>query len=192
MVEGLHLFETAIGPCAIAWSGQGVVALQLPEADRETTRRRLLARRPDAIETEPPPAIAAVVQAVVALTLGEAVDLTGAPLDLADAPEFERRVWAICHAIPPGQTLTYGDIARRLGDVALSRAVGQALGANPIPIIVPCHRVLAADGRSGGFSGAGGVSTKLRLLNIERAHTTSAPLLFDDLPLAVKGQAQSN
>jgi methylated-DNA-[protein]-cysteine S-methyltransferase len=95
-------------------------------------------------------------------------------------------VWEITHAIPAGETLTYGDIARRLGDVSLSRAVGQALGANPIPIIVPCHRVLAADGKTGGFSAPGGVSTKLKLLNIERATTSAQPMLFGELPLEVR------
>ena len=187
MAIGAHIFETAIGPCGIAWSAAGVVAVQLPERDAATTRARLIARVPDAHAAAPPPDIEAVIAAIVAMIEGEPVDLTKVPLDLGRSAEFERRVWAICHAIPVGQTLTYGDIARRLGDVALSRAVGKALGANPIPVIVPCHRVLAADGRSGGFSGAGGVSTKLRLLNIERARSSAEPLLFGDLPLAVRG-----
>ena len=92
----------------------------------------------------------------------------------------------MARSIPPGQTLTYGEIADRLGDRRPAREVGQALGRNPFPIVVPCHRVLAADGRTGGFSAPGGVETKLRMLAIERAQPGGAPALFDDLPLAVR------
>jgi len=188
MSEGVHIFDTAIGPCGLCWNARGITAAMLPEATAEGTLARIRKRRPEAVVMEPPPEIARAVAAVIALTEGEPVDLTDIPLDQEGYPEFERQVWAICHAIPRGQTLTYGDIARQIGDVALSRAVGQALGANPIPIIVPCHRVVAADGKSGGFSAPGGVSTKLKLLNIERAATSAQPGLFDDLPLAVKGR----
>ena len=90
-------------------------------------------------------------------------------LDMSAVPDFEQRVYAETRSIPPGETLTYGDIATRLGDVGLSRAVGQALGRNPFAIVVPCHRVLAAGGKSGGFSAVGGVDTKRRLLEIEGA-----------------------
>jgi methylated-DNA-[protein]-cysteine S-methyltransferase len=186
MDEGVHIFETALGPCGLAWNARGVIAASLPEGTAEATLARLQKRRPSAVVAEPPVEMARAVAAVVALTEGEAVDLTGIPLDQEGYPAFERQVWAITHAIPHGQTMTYGDIARRLGDVALSRAVGQALGANPIPIIVPCHRVVAADGKTGGFSAPGGVSTKLKLLNIERAATSVQPGLFGDLPLAVR------
>jgi methylated-DNA-[protein]-cysteine S-methyltransferase len=186
MVQSLHLFETAIGPCGLAWSDAGVTGAALPEATAEATLMRLRRRRPDAEVRPPPPFIQAAATAIIALTQGEPVDLAFVPLDQNGYPAFDRKVWAITHAIPVGRTLTYGDIARQLGDVALSRAVGQALGANPIPIIVPCHRVVASDGRTGGFSAPGGVATKLRLLNIERAATSPEPLLFDDLPLAVR------
>lgn len=187
MPQGLHIFETAIGPCGLAWSEAGVTGAALPEPTAEATLTRLKRRRPDAEVRDPPAYIAEAAAAITALTRGEPVDLMGVALDQAGYPEFDRQVWAVTHAIPVGRTLTYGDIARRLGDIALSRAVGQALGANPIPILVPCHRVVAADGKTGGFSAPGGVSTKLRLLNIERAATSADPLLFGDLPLAVKG-----
>jgi methylated-DNA-[protein]-cysteine S-methyltransferase len=98
--------------------------------------------------------------------------------------DFEARVYAIARAIPPGSVRTYGDIARELGDLAAARAVGQALGRNPWPIVVPCHRVLGADGKVGGFSAPGGADTKLRMLTIERAQTSAEPSLFDDLPLS--------
>ncbi len=91
--------------------------------------------------------------------------------------------------IPPGETLTYGEVAARIGEPGAARAVGTALGQNPFPIVVPCHRVLAANGRTGGFSARGGVATKMRMLSIERARTGSAPTLFDalgGLPLAAR------
>ena len=103
----------------------------------------------------------------------------------AEISEFNRRVYAIARAIPNDLTLTYGEIAERLGDKALARAVGQAMGENPTPIIMPCHRVLAANGKTGGFSAPGGVITKLRLLTIEGAEP-GGPTLFDRLPLEAR------
>jgi methylated-DNA-[protein]-cysteine S-methyltransferase len=98
-------------------------------------------------------------------------------------PPFERRVYEVARTIVPGATLAYGDIAARLGAPGEARAVGQALGHNPFPLVVPCHRVLAAGGKVGGFSANGGIATKLRLLSIEGAQTSSAPPLFEKLPL---------
>jgi methylated-DNA-[protein]-cysteine S-methyltransferase len=180
------VFDTAIGDCALIWGEAGVVGAMLPESG---VRARIAHRYPDAVETTPPAAIAEAVAAVRALMRGEAADLTGVALDYRDAPDLYRKVWDIARTIPPGQTLTYGDIARRLGDVALSQQVGQALGKNPIPIIVPCHRVLAASGKTGGFSAPGGVATKMKMLSVERARTNPEPGLFDDLPLAARPSA---
>ena len=187
MPQALHIFDTAIGPCGLRWSERGVTGASLPEGSVEATLARLKRRAPDAEAREPPRDIVRAAEAIVALTQGEKPDLSFVELDFGDPSELERGVWEITRGIPVGETLTYGDIARRLGDIGLSRAVGQALGANPIPIVVPCHRVVAADGRTGGFSAPGGVPTKLRLLNIERAATSASPLLFDDLPLVVRG-----
>jgi methylated-DNA-[protein]-cysteine S-methyltransferase len=179
------LFETAIGACGIAWSETGIVALQLPERDRARTQTRLLRRWPDACETPPPPAVQVAIDNVVALTSGASVEQAGADLrnvvlDLEDVPAFDRDVYAVARAIAPGRTLTYGEIAARIGEPDAAREVGQALGRNRIPIIVPCHRVVAAGGRAGGFSATGGVDTKLRLLEIERATFADGPTLFDD------------
>jgi methylated-DNA-[protein]-cysteine S-methyltransferase len=121
-----------------------------------------------------------------ALLAGEPRTLEEIDVDLGGASNFHRKVWAVTRAIPAGETLTYGEVARRIGDPGAARAVGKALGENPVPIIVPCHRVLGAGGGTGGFSGGEGVETKLRMLTIERARTGNAPLLFDDLPLAAK------
>jgi methylated-DNA-[protein]-cysteine S-methyltransferase len=176
---GLALFDTTIGRCGIAWSGRGVVALQLPEAGDEATRTRMLRNRSGIAEATPPPSIRKAIEAIQALMRGEGTDLSFVELDLEGIAEFNRQVYEIARKIPAGETLTYGEIARRLGDVQLSRAVGQALGLNPVAIIVPCHRVLGADRKPGGFSGGGGVQTKLKMLSIERAHIGGTRDLFD-------------
>ncbi len=178
------LFDTAIGPCGLVWGDDGVTNAVLPEADLEATRQRLLRRTPSAVETDPPSDIATAIEAVRELFAGGQRDLADIKLDLSGVSDFQRDVYAIARAIPPGETLTYGDIARRMGSVNLSREVGQAMGKNPIPIIVPCHRVMAANGGTGGFSAPGGVDTKLKMLTIEKARTSAQPSLFDDLPLA--------
>lgn len=177
---GFALFETTIGPCAIAWGKGGIAGLQLPEGNPEATRRRILRRFAEAVETRPPPGVDLAIRDIVRLLDGEPRDLARIELDMSGVPEFHRRVYAVARAIPPGATLTYGEIARRLGDPGAARAVGQALGANPFPIVVPCHRVLAAGGKAGGFSANGGRLTKLRLLTIERARTGDTPTLFDE------------
>ena len=163
------LFDTAIGSCGIAWNDRGVVAFQLPEGSSSTTRRTLLSRLQDAVESPPSVSIQRVVDAVTALLRGERTDLAFVPIDMNGLPEFHQRVYDVARTIPAGATMTYGEIATRLGDPGSARAVGQALGRNPIPVIVPCHRVLAAGGRSGGFSAPGGTRTKLNLLAIEGA-----------------------
>jgi O-6-methylguanine DNA methyltransferase len=166
---GFALFETAIGACGIAWTDRGIVAIQLPEAADAATRQRLLRRLPEAREIAPPPAVQRAIDSIVLLLNGESADLSSIALDMDGVPEFHRRVYEIARTIPPGATLSYGEIAARLGDPGSARAVGQALGRNPFVIVVPCHRVLAANGKTGGFSAAGGTGTKLRLLAIEGA-----------------------
>ncbi|HVZ12831.1 MAG TPA: methylated-DNA--[protein]-cysteine S-methyltransferase [Bauldia sp.] len=182
------LFETAIGSMAIAWGSRGVVAVRLPEADAMALRARMVRRFPDAREELAPPGVDLAVRDMTRLIAGERVDLCRIAIDMADVPEFNARVYAAARAIPPGETRTYGEVAEAIGDRTAARAVGAALGANPFPVIVPCHRVLAANGRSGGFSARGGVATKMRLLAIEQARIGSSPTLFDEfggLPLAV-------
>lgn len=163
------LFETAIGSCGIVWNTRGISGFLLPEPTSSATRRRLQSRFTDAVETAPPPEIRRVIDAVVGLMSGERTDLAFVPVDMDGLPEFHQRVYEVARTIPPGATMTYGEIAARLGDPGSARAVGQALGRNPIPVIVPCHRVLAAGGRRGGFSAPGGTATKLHLLAIEGA-----------------------
>jgi methylated-DNA-[protein]-cysteine S-methyltransferase len=173
------LFDTAIGRCGIAWADRGVVAVQLPQPDEKQTRVRIKQRHADIVEAAPPPAVQAAIDGIVELMTGKPTDLSEINLDLTDVPEFNRNVYAIARQIPPGATLTYGDIAKKLGGVELSRNVGQAMGQNPCPVIVPCHRVLAAGGKPGGFSANGGVETKLKMLAIEGAYVNHTPSLFD-------------
>ncbi len=170
------LFKTAIGACGIAWGERGIRGLQLPESSEEKARARLSRRFRQATEAPPPATIRDAIDLIVRHLRGEASDLSGVELDMEAVPEFERRVYDIARAIPAGSTLTYGEIGTRLGDKLLSRDVGQALGRNPFPIVVPCHRGVAAGGKLGGFSARGGASTKLRLLAIESRHATALPL----------------
>jgi methylated-DNA-[protein]-cysteine S-methyltransferase len=177
--SGFTLFDTAIGRCGIAWNGRGIVAAQLPGTDEAKTRARLLRRCPQAPEEAPPPAVRQVIDRIVALLAGQAADLSDVTLDMEGVPPFNRGVYEVARTIPPGQTLTYGEIAARLGAPEEARAVGQALGENPFPPVVPCHRVVAAGGKTGGFSAPGGVDTKLRLLAIEGAQVGGSCPLFD-------------
>jgi methylated-DNA-[protein]-cysteine S-methyltransferase len=176
---GFAIFETPIGSCGIAWGPDGVAGVQLPDASAAATRRRLAQRFPDAAAAVPPPDVAKAVERIVALLRGEPADLTSVPLDMAGLSPFRRRVYETARTIGPGATLSYGEIAQRLGEPEAAREVGRALATNPFAIVVPCHRVLAAGGRTGGFSAPGGVATKLRLLAIESGHADRQPALFD-------------
>ena len=159
---GFALFDTPIDCCGIVWNGRGIAGVQLPETDRRAVHNRILRRFPGACEAVPPADVQRVVDDIAALLNGEPRDLGYAKIDTAALPDFHRRVYDVARTIPAGATLSYGEIAERLGDRLLAREVGEALGQNPFPLIVPCHRVLAAGGKMGGFSARGGVRTKLR------------------------------
>lgn len=173
------LFDTAIGRCGIAWGERGVVGLQLPESREAETRALVQRRFPEAREELPPAEVQHAVEDIVALLRGELRDLSAIALDMEQVPPFNRRVYEIARTIAPGATLSYGEIATRLNEPGAARAVGQALGRNPFAIIVPCHRVLAANGKIGGFSANGGIATKLRLLSIESTQAQSQLALFE-------------
>jgi len=173
------IFDSAIGACGILWGDRGITGVQLPMGNEDKTRKRIRQRNGDIAEVKPTPQVHSAIEAIVELLAGKPNDLSTVALDLDGVPEFNRGVYEIARTIPPGKTLSYGDIAKRLGGVELSRDVGQALGRNPCPIVVPCHRVLAAGGKPGGFSGNGGVATKLKMLAIEGALVNHTPSLFD-------------
>ena len=196
------LFDSPLGLCGLAWTGQGIRALQLPEATPALTVERLWlsangetgggsTSRLDQAGSAPtlqalldrglagcPPLIEQAIAEVLGLLAGEHFDLRDLRLDERHVSFFERRVYQAAREIPIGQTVTYGELARRIGAPAAARAVGRALGRNPFVIIVPCHRILAAGGRPGGFSAHGGLVTKRRLLSIEAAITSEALPLF--------------
>ncbi|TCN41597.1 methylated-DNA-[protein]-cysteine S-methyltransferase [Rhodococcus sp. SMB37] len=172
------LFDTALGRCAVVWREDGVAGFQLPESSDAATTTRLRDLFPDAAPIRPGPLARRVIDGVTALLGGEPDPLTDVDLDLTGLPDFDRRVYAVTRAIEPGRTRTYGDVAAAIGSPGSAQAVGQALGRNPIPILVPCHRVLAAHGALGGFSASGGTVTKRALLAAEGTPGFDDPTLF--------------
>jgi methylated-DNA-[protein]-cysteine S-methyltransferase len=181
---GITLFETAIGVCGISWSERGIRGVQLPAAREDLTSARLRRRTRGARELPAPPYVATAIDGITALLAGEHAELSSIELDLTGIEPFDRRVAEVAREIPAGETLTYGEIASRIGAPGEARDVGAALGRNRFPIIVPCHRVVAANGKLGGFSAPGGTRTKLRLLEIERRAHGPAPALFEGDGLA--------
>jgi methylated-DNA-[protein]-cysteine S-methyltransferase len=168
-MQGLSftLFDSAIGRCGIGWGEQGIACVQLPEANARETQRRVCAVLPGARLANPTDAVRNAIDGIVSVLEGEPTSLSFVQLDMRSIPPFHQRVYEVTRRVPPGATVTYGDIAIRLGAPGAARAVGRALGRNPFAIIVPCHRVLAANGKLCGFSAHGGTATKLRLLRIE-------------------------
>ncbi|MEO7938373.1 MAG: methylated-DNA--[protein]-cysteine S-methyltransferase, partial [Burkholderiaceae bacterium] len=161
--DGFVLFDTALGHCAIAWGPHAITGVQLPEINQAATRSRMRSRFPGATELPPPGHVRRAIDKLTAQLRGEPVvpgDLSDIELDMSDVAPFHQRVYALARRMLPGETMTYGEMARMLGAPDAARAVGQALGHNPFAPIVPCHRILAAGGRSGGFSADGGVRTK--------------------------------
>jgi methylated-DNA-[protein]-cysteine S-methyltransferase len=181
------LFQTAIGWCGIVWSPRGIAGVQIAEKSEQAARNRVVRRYPGVHEAVPPANVPRVIADIVALLIGEPKELSHVTLDLDGVSDFNRRVYDVARTIGPGATISYGEIAARLGDRTLARDVAQALSQNPFPIIVPCHRVLAAGGKMGGFSAPGGVRTKLRMLSIEGAQY-GEPTLFDRLPWAASAR----
>jgi methylated-DNA-[protein]-cysteine S-methyltransferase len=162
------IFETASGFCGIAWSSAGVARFQLPARSAEGAERMMQRRAPGAAPGLPTPEVGEVVAAVKRYFEGKETDFTQLRLDLDRQDEFSQRVYAAARRIKWGQTTTYGTLARELGGgPETARDVGQAMASNPIPLIIPCHRVLAAGGKVGGFSAPGGATAKLRMLDLE-------------------------
>jgi len=180
------LFDTAFGRCGISWRGGAVTHLQLPESHESATENRLRQHGLRAIAVAPDTWIARAITAITEYFAGREVDLRPVPVDFTSAPEFDRRVYSALRAVTWGHTTTYGDLARAVGEPDAPRAVGRALSRNPLPILVPCHRVVAAGGDVGGFSAPGGRITKARLLALEHiALDDENPTgdLFPDQPI---------
>lgn len=163
-----HLFETTAGFVAIGWNDRGVSALRLPAERADEAERALLRRLPGAVRTEPAHAVGAIVGDVVRYFAGEQVDFTAVPVDLGVQEPFFERVYKFVRGLGWGETTTYGAVAKALGaEPEFARDVGQAMAGNPVPLIIPCHRVMAAGGRIGGFSAPGGSLSKARMLELE-------------------------
>lgn len=178
--HGHVLFDTAIGICGMAWGPGGIVAVQLPEADADGTRARLLRGLSShcAEPGNPPAAVRSAIEGIQALLIGQPRDLCEVPLDMSRISTFHQQVYAIARGIAPGHTRTYGEVAEQISHKGLSRSVGQALGLNPFAPVVPCHRILGANGQTGGFSAGGGAATKMRMLEIEGAFAHETLALF--------------
>lgn len=169
-----RVFETALGWFAIGWTDGGISRVMLPGAEAEWLRERLASKN----GVEEAEGQGEVVRRIVAYAEGAEDAFQDLALDLSAVPELNRRIYEHIRGLGWGETTTYGAIARWLGDVAMSRTVGAAMGQNPIPLIVPCHRVLAADGRTGGFSSPGGVRAKMEMLALERAASPTGQFSF--------------
>ena len=176
------LFETSLGPCGIAWKEQetsrippAVTFFQLPEATRSITDARIAGRSGGRKARVPPPRIAGIIKKVRKHFQGDVQDFQDIVVDLDGAGPFARQVYEAVRKIPAGRTMTYGEIAAGMNRPTAARAVGQALGRNPIPLIIPCHRVLASGNKPGGFSAHGGVKTKAKMLEIEGKYGTIFP-----------------
>lgn len=165
--EGYAFFDTAIGRCGVAWNERGITAVQLPEDTDQATGARISQRFPQLAESVPPPPARAAMEAMAGLLAGEDADLSSIAVDFDGVPAFHRQVYEALRAAPRGTTLTYGELAELAGSPGAARAVGTALRRNPLAILVPCHRVVAAGGKLGGFSAAGGPGTKTRMLAAE-------------------------
>ena len=162
--------ETALGAFGIAWTEAGIARTWMHAPTVERTREEVLRAFPAAFESQPPADVAETIRGTVALLQGEPSDFNSATLDMSDIPDFDRRVYDAVRAVAPGSTMTYGEIAKQLGDdPRLARDVGVAMARNRFAPIVPCHRVVAAGGKLGGYSAPGGEDTKRRLLEIEHA-----------------------
>jgi methylated-DNA-[protein]-cysteine S-methyltransferase len=170
-----HLFATSLGHCGIAWGDNGITRFRLPDSDRNAAERHIGAKsKPE----EPPPHIAAVIAQARRYFAGEAVDFSDTELDLASIDPFRRSIYDTLRKVRFGETVTYGELARRAGAPGAAQDVGIAMARNPAPLIIPCHRVLAAGGKLGGFSAPGHTEAKERMLALEGVYIDNQPRLI--------------
>lgn len=154
-------FPTAFGSCRLRWEDHRITGFRLPTAEPEGET---------VTDDPPPPWVQAIIARVQAHLAGQPQDFADLPYAFDQVAAFPQQVYRATLQVKSGQTRSYGDIALALGQPpAVSRAVGTALGANPWPLLIPCHRIVASDGKMTGFSGPGGIKTKLRLLALEGA-----------------------
>ncbi len=176
--HGSTIVDTRLGFAGIAWSEAGLTRLCLFQSDRAAVERRLdrlgfAGRR--TMESALPGWVDRLVADIKAYAEGETVDFSWVPVDLAGTDEFSRAIYDAARRLAFGETTTYGELARRAGHAGLPRETGQALGANPVPLVIPCHRILAAGGKIGGFSAPGGSTAKERMLALEGVRVGPPP-----------------
>jgi methylated-DNA-[protein]-cysteine S-methyltransferase len=172
-----HVFDTAIGPCGVAWNARGLIGVRFAEANADATEKRLATKFQSTRAAEPPPWIVALIADIRRYLAGEPVDFSKVPVDLSSLDDFRRKLYETMRALAWGKTTTYGALARDIGLEGWegARDVGEAMGRNPVPIVIPCHRVLAAGGKLGGFSAPGGAKTKAKLLALEGVRLDAGP-----------------
>jgi methylated-DNA-[protein]-cysteine S-methyltransferase len=176
MAHHYFVFETAGGFCGIAWNSAGITRFQLPTRSAEATERMLLRRLPGAEPGAPTPAVAEAVAAVTRYFAGNETDFSGFTLDLSELDAFFQQIYAAARRVGWGRTTTYGTLAKELGaGPEAARDVGQAMATNPVALFIPCHRVLAAGGKVGGFSAPGGSTAKIRMLALEGVDVAPPP-----------------
>ncbi len=175
---GHLVFETALGFVGIAWSEAGLTRLCLFQRDPASVERRLErlgAAGVSSDESNAPSWVTALVRDIRAYADGQEIDFSAVPVDLAGVDDFRLAIYEAARKLGFGETTTYGELAKRAGQAGLPRETGQALGANPVPLVIPCHRILAAGGKIGGFSAPGGSTTKERMLALEGVRVGPAP-----------------
>jgi methylated-DNA-[protein]-cysteine S-methyltransferase len=164
---GHAVFETALGFMGLAWSAKGLTRLCLPQSSRDAVERRLLRLDGPIPAGEAPPWIAGLIEAIRAYAAGRTVDFSGVPVDLTGVDSFRLAIYDAARKLAFGEITTYGELAARAGYPGMARETGAALGANPVPLVIPCHRITAAGGKIGGFSAPGGAAAKERMLGLE-------------------------
>ncbi|RUV82004.1 methylated-DNA--[protein]-cysteine S-methyltransferase [Mesorhizobium sp. M1A.F.Ca.IN.022.07.1.1] len=175
ITAGHAVLETVIGFMGIAWSEKGLIRLCLPERSREAVERRLFRHAGVSTSTEQPQWVVELIASIKAYAAGEDVDFSGVPVDLDGVDDFRLAIYDAARQLGFGETTTYGELAKRAGHAGLARETGAALGANPVPLVIPCHRILAAGGKIGGFSATGGSATKEKMLAMEGVRVGPPP-----------------
>jgi methylated-DNA-[protein]-cysteine S-methyltransferase len=175
MTTHYHVFETKLGTAAIAWNDAGVTRFNLP-GPKDGATNRLGAATP----AEPPPRIAAIIALAQRYFAGERIDFDAIGLDLSSVDPFRRAIYDALRKVGFGETVTYGELAKRAGanEPQAAQDVGVAMARNPVPLIIPCHRVLAAGGKLGGFSAPGRTEAKQKMLALEGVFIGNQPRLL--------------
>jgi len=175
ITAGHAVLETVIGFMGIAWSEKGLIRLCLPERSHESVERRLMRHAGVSASTAQPPWVVELIASIKAYAAGEDVDFSNVPVDLDGVDDFRLAIYDAARKLSYGETTTYGELAKRAGHAGLPSETGAALGANPVPLVIPCHRILAAGGKIGGFSAPGGSVTKEKMLAMEGVRVGPPP-----------------